>query len=403
MRLISIFCAAAFAIGCRALEPAPPKAAKPVGRADVAHVAAGDRAFAFRLYSVLRDRPGNLALSPAAVRMALCMAWAGASGETAGELESVLGLGGDPLAIHQANQGLLAVWRAPAGALPVSFKLRIAQGFFAPTERRPTQAFIELLQRHYDAPVSPKDFASPDTARDQINHWVETRTEKRLEGFLPAGSVDSGVSLMLVSAVDFEAPWKAAFDLGLTTRAKFKRADGKGVDATFMTRTADLPVNDTPEAQVVELEYATEGFVFDLIVPKDASKFEAGFDEKKLDQLLAGLTPKETTLTLPRFTVGEPLELAGPLQKIGIHAAFARGSADFSVMTGTRQLHLSSVPHRVRLVVDEGATAESTASGKPPAPQGVVVKADKPFLFVVRDRKRNLILALGRIGEPGSG
>ena len=61
MRLISIFCAAAFAIGCRALEPAPPKAAKPVGRADVAHVAAGHRAFAFRLYSVLPDRPGNLA------------------------------------------------------------------------------------------------------------------------------------------------------------------------------------------------------------------------------------------------------------------------------------------------------------------------------------------------------
>lgn len=403
MRVITLLSAAVAAVGCRALEPPPPKPVGPVGRADVAHVAAGDRAFAFRLYSVLRDRPGNLAFSPAGVRMALCMAWAGASGETAGELESVLGLSGDPLAVHQANQGLLAVWRAPAGAMPVSFRLRVAQGFFAPTERRPTQAFIELLQRHYDAPVSPKDFASPDTARDQINHWVETRTEKRLEGFLPKGSVDSGVSLMLVSALDFEAPWKTAFDLGLTTRGKFKRPDGKSVDAMLMSRIGDLPVNDTPEAQVVELDYATEGFVFDLIVPKDTGKFDAAFDEKKLDQLLAGLSPKETTLTLPRFTVGDELELAGPLEKIGVHSAFAKSGADFSVMTGTRELHLSSVPHRVRLVVDEGATAEGTGGGKPPAPRGVVVRADKPFYFVVRDRKRNLILALGRVNEPGSG
>ncbi len=406
MRSLWLFILGSLALtvaACRALQPPAPMP-KPVGRADVAHLAAGDRAFAFRLLSILRERDGNLAFSPAGVRMALSMAWAGAGGETAGEIETVLGLSGDPTAIHQSHQALLEVWKAPRGALPSSFKLRVAQGFFAQAERRPAQAFIELLQRYYDAPVSPKDFAAPDTARDQVNRWVETKTSDRLEGFLPTGSVDSGVELMLVSALDFEAPWLHPFDLGHTSRGKFKKADGKSADVMLMSTSGELLVNETPEAQVVELEYATEDFVFDLIVPRGPlPAFEAALDEKKLDQLLAGLTPKEATLTLPRFTAGDAIELAGPLQKIGIHAAFAKTKADFSPMTGTRQLFLSSVPHRIRLVVDEGATAENKGDGKPVETRGVDVRATRPFLYVVRDKKRNLVLALGRVVEPGPG
>ncbi|MBK8994814.1 MAG: hypothetical protein IPM35_03560 [Myxococcales bacterium] len=395
-------------VSCQAFKR-PPEPATPVQRSDVANVAAGDRAFAFRLFRVLRERPDSFAFSPAGVRMALTMAWAGAESETAEELGSVLGLAGDPTAIHQSNQALLAVWRkAPLGGSAASFKLRVAQGFFAQTERQPAQAFIELLQRHYAAPFSPKDFAAPETVRSQVNLWVEKRTDERLGNFLPQGSLDSGLELVLVSAVDFEAPWAKPFDPGHTHGGEFQLPGGKKTaKVELLARTGEHLVNETPEAQVVELDYEGDGFVFDLIVPRgELAAFEAGFDEKKLDHLLSALAPKELTVSLPRFEAGETVELTGALQKIGIHAALTPGKADFSTITGTRKLHLSKLPHRIQLRVDEGATAERSGdagAGKAPELRGVEVRAVRPFLYLVRDKKRNLILGMGRYAGPPGG
>ena len=100
-------------VACHALKP-PPEPIPPTQRADVSNVTAGDRAFAFRLFGALRQREGNLAFSPAGLRMALTMAWAGAQGETAEELGTVVGLSGDPTAIHQSNTSLLAAWKKGA-------------------------------------------------------------------------------------------------------------------------------------------------------------------------------------------------------------------------------------------------------------------------------------------------
>lgn len=394
------------ALGCQALKP-PPEPVKPVQRSDVANVTAGDRRFAFRLYRALRERPGSFAFSPAGARMALAMAWAGAEGDTAVEIGEVAGLGGDPTAIHQANQALLGVWQKAEGGGSASFKVRIGQGFFAQTERQPAQPFVELLQRHYRAPFSPKDFSSPETVRSQINTWVEKRTDGRMPELLPEGSLDVGLELLLVSAVDFEATWKRTFDPALTRKGKFEPAAGKKLDAMLMTQSAELPLSETAGALLVELEYEGDGFVFDLILPKgDLASFEKSFDEQELDRMLSALLPKELTLTLPRFRAGDSVDLAPDLQRVGIHMAFEKGKADFSSMTGTRQVFVSKVPHKVGLRVDEGATAESAGdagTGKLPPVRGVDVRAVRPFLWLVRDKKRSAILAFGRVVEPREG
>jgi len=395
LALVALACG----VACQALKPHPPPA-RPAERADVANVARGDRAFALELFGALRSRSGNFAFSPASVRMVLTMAWAGSAGQTAGELGEELGLAGDPTAIHQSNQTLLGAWTKPnAGA--ASFRLRLAQGFFAQVERQAAQSFIELLQRHYAAPFSPKDFAAPEVAREQINHWVDKRTEGRIEEMLPPGSLDSGLELVLVSAVDFQAPWKEPFRLDHTAPGKFERPGAKPVSAALMTRVGTHGVNETPEAQLVELELGGGDYVFDLIVPKgELAAFEATLDERKLDALLSGVAPKRSTVTLPRFVAGETEDLAAAVQKTGVHAAFTPGKADFSPITGTTKLHLSRLLHRVSLRVDEGASAEGSGKGKAPEAEGVAVRATRPFLYLVRDARRNMILCFGRLSEP---
>lgn len=170
----------------------------------------------------------------------------------------------------------------------------------------------------------------------------------------------------------------------------------------FMTRTADLPVNDTPEAQVVELEYATEGFVFDTNRPQGRQQVRSRL--RREEARPAARRPDA------QRDDADPAPLhRGRAPRAGGAAAEDRHSR--GLCPGQRRLlgddrHAAAAPlERAAPGAPGGGRGRHRRhgqSGKPPAPQGVVVKADKPFLFVVRDRKRNLILALGRIGEPGS-
>jgi serpin B len=83
--------------------------------------------------------------------------------------------------------------------------------------------------------------------------------------------------------------------------------------------------------------------------------------------------------------------------------------ADFSGMTGGKDLLISLVVHKAFVEVDERGTEAAAATGglmaatamppgetKPP----VVFRADHPFLFLIRDQRSGSILFLGRLTNP---
>ncbi|MFO0567407.1 MAG: serpin family protein [Polyangiaceae bacterium] len=406
-RLSITLLASVLGTACQSLRPPPPPP-KPVERTDVAPVVSGDRAFAMKLLRELRERGGNFTVSPAGLRMSLCMLWAGAQGETEGELAEALGLGGDPAAIHLANSDLRRAWLEPPKGLATEvFRVRIAHGFFAQTELQAGQAFTELLAKHYGAPFSPKDFqGAADTARDQINRWVEDRTDSHVAELIASGGLETGMGLVLVSAFDFETPWQEPFDPKLSFTGKFTRKDGKAVDAKFMTRSATLEFTETPDVQLVEIPFAGDSMVLDVLVPrKDLADLEAKLDEKELSHLLAALAPEKVRLTLPRFAGSPAIELGDLLKKLGIHAAFERTRADFSKMNGKRGGALSRVPHQVSFRITETETTDLKADAAKAAPKeaegkGWAVRADRAFLYLIRDRRRSALLALGRLSDP---
>jgi serpin B len=78
--------------------------------------AKGSNAFGFELYRRLKEGVGNRAFSPASASTALAMAWGGARGETAQEMQQVLRLPG-PAAEAMTDSGrLLAELRGGGGA-----------------------------------------------------------------------------------------------------------------------------------------------------------------------------------------------------------------------------------------------------------------------------------------------
>ena len=79
--------------------------------------------------------------------------------------------------------------------------------------------------------------------------------------------------------------------------------------------------------------------------------------------------------------------------------------ADFSGMTGTRDLAISAVVHKAFVEVEEKGT-EAAAATAVVMSRGVVVdpptvfRADHPFFFLIRDLRNGSILFLGRLVRP---
>ena len=103
---------------------------------------------------------------------------------------------------------------------------------------------------------------------------------------------------------------------------------------------------------------------------------------------------------LPRFTMAARYELSDTLAAMGMPHAFQR--ADFSGMTGRKDLFISNVIHKAFIEVTEEGTEASAATA-------VVMKrgggsasfvANRPFCFLIRDRGTGSILFLGRLADP---
>jgi serpin B len=84
----------------------------------------------------------------------------------------------------------------------------------------------------------------------------------------------------------------------------------------------------------------------------------------------------------------------------------AFGAADFSGMTGQRDLFISAVVHKAFVDVNEEGTEAAAATAvlmarsiPPPTP---VFRADHPFLFLIRENSTGSILFLGRVVDPSA-
>jgi serpin B len=389
-------------------EAAAVAQSNPSSTTDQVAVVEGNNAFATDLYAQLRKRDGNLFFSPESISTAFAMAYAGARGTTAEQMAATLHYTLPPEKLHPAMGALLAGLNGPHAG----YQLRVADALWAEKDFTFLDDFLKLTSSDYGAGFNRVDFkGSSEAVRATINQWVEEKTEDKIKDLLPAGSVTPTTRLVLTNAIYFKGDWQAQFDKAQTKDEDFHVSAAQTVKTPLMHLTSKLGYFNGGTFQTVDIPYKSGELSMIVLLPNDEGglpALEKSFTSANAKQWLSQLRPgSKIVLTLPKFKMTQQFQLGGTLSAMGMSTAFARGAADFSGMTGKRDLWISAAIHKAYIDVNEEGTEAAAATGivmrsmiaaRPEPP--IVFRADHPFLFLIRDNHSGAILFMGRVNDP---
>ncbi len=368
-------------------------------------------AFGFAIYGQARGADGNLAISPASITLAFEMVFGGARGETAAEMARTMGLVGDADAVHEAAGRVLARWNDPNRE---DYELRVVDRLFGEQSARFEQDYLTLTRTTYAAPFEGVDFhGAPNEQREHINEWVAQQTRERITDLLPPTSITADTGLVLVNAVYFLGAWAEPFDSALTRDERFTLADGSTIEVPLMRQTENLKHAHRGDVTVVELPYRGDELVMTLIIPDSATglpAIEGQLSGDQFERWVGLLSQDRVRLVMPRFEMSTRMTLSTALKALGMRLAFDDGAADFFGIgrpaDPDERLYVSEAYHQVFVKVDEEGTEAAAATavtmgfggGRPAEP--IEIRADRPFLFAIREPSSGTILFMGRVVDP---
>jgi len=384
-----------------------------VDEADLTALVSGNNAFAFDLYQALRAEDGNLFYSPYSISLALAMTYAGARGETAQQMADTLHFVLPQDRLHSAFNSLdIELSRRGEDAKGKDgggFRLNIVNAIWGQKGYHFLTTFLDPLAENYGAGLRIQDFVgAPEESRITINNWVSDQTEGRIRDLIPQGVIDELTRLVLTNAIYFNAAWQYPFDEDLTSDGSFYPLDGGEVTVPMMRQTELLGYTEGDGYQAVELLYdgGELSMVILLPAPGQFEAFEGALDAQQVDGIIDRLEQRQVALTMPKFEFESSFGLKEALAEMGMPVAFSE-SADFSGMTGNRDLFIADVIHKAFVSVDEAGTEAAAATAVvmtltavPDTP--VEVTVDHPFVFLIRDIETDTILFVGRIVNPSA-
>ena len=324
------------------------------------------------------------------------------------------------------------------------YEIRVANALWGEQSYPFKKNYLDTVNVSYNTGgVFPVDFKTNfEGERVKINRWVEEQTKNRIKDLIPRGAVGKDTRLVLTNAIYFKGEWTTPFEKKLTNEQDFTLASGKKVKRQLMhapaledVRYVAFSANGTPvklpgrgwgvkmpnySFSAVELPYKGDDLSMVVIAPSKADGLEViekQLSTENLDRWINSMQKRKTHVHLPKFKQETDYKLTKTLPNMGMVRAFEDprkpNGADFSGMTEATSkqdwLYISDVLHKAFVEVNEKGTEAAAAtavimavptSAGPPPEFIPTFKADKPFIFLIREKSTDSILFLGRMMDP---
>lgn len=399
--LVKVFIMVFLFTGCAAVGQAGESSADPPGRMK------GTQSFAANLYTTLMGRDGNLSFSPSSISSVLAMAYEGAKSSTRTQMAAVLHFPLDRRQFHsflsENSTGIASLSGQP------DIGLSFANALWGQTGYVFSQRFLSDLKQYHSSELRLADFSGQtETARGTINGWVEEKTGGIIRDLIKQGVITPDTRLVLINAIYFKGLWAAPFSRKNTRPGRFSLSPKKASTVDMMDQTGDFRYLEAAGLRILELPYTGGGLSMLIILPVakgDLSAAEQSISPSALGRWLDDLEerhPGQVHVRLPRFTVSSEFDLSRTLVSMGMPDAFGAG-ADFSGMTGSRELFIGAVVHKAFVEVNEEGTEAAAASAAIMTKSIPMVRefhADHPFLFLIKENRTGRVLFMGRVLDP---
>ena len=362
-------------------------------------MAVSDNNFAFKMFKEVSTLNGaNTFFSPLSVNMALGMLYNGASGETRSEMAEALGMA--DFTDTEINEYYQKMAQALLNIDPQT-EIRIANSIWYRDGFPVKQPFINTNQTFFDAMVKALDFNS-SLAAGTINNWCAEKTNDRIKEIIQ-GQIPGDVVMYLINALYFKSKWIYEFDRAHTKQDDFSIDGNRKKKVNMMEQTTYFPYYADQYLQCVELPYGNEAFSMAVILPAD--NMDIGqlidyLDNTKWQQIVSNLWYREVRLKLPRFKIECEIDLNEPVKNVGMKRIFGGGFANIS----DSPLFVSEIRQKTFVEVNEEGTeaAAVTVIAMPTSipPPPVQFFANRPFLYLIKEKSTGVILFIGRMDEP---
>ncbi|MDR2893940.1 MAG: serpin family protein [Alistipes sp.] len=369
---------------------------------------AADNDFAFRFFretlaTVPEVDKKNAFVSPLSLTMALGMLYNGTSPDAAAEMEAAMGMAG--FTPEEVNAHYQALMGALLEADPRT-NLAIANSIWSRDGFPVKPAFYDVNREYYDAEVQSRDFNLAATV-DEINKWCADNTAGKIPKILD-GSISPETVMYLINAVYFKGQWKYTFEKSDTRDEPFHLADGTQKTVPMMNQEVAMPAYWNPSLQCVDLPYGNGAFSMMLVMPLDENgsldELIAEFDADTYNEVVSGLYKSNFDLKIPRWKQECDFGLNSAVKNLGIRQVFGEGS--LSGISDDSTLRVSGIKQKTFVEVNEEGTEAAAVTSvevmatvaEPSGPPSFI--ADRPFLYLIRERSTGAILFIGRMDEP---
>ena len=302
--------------------------------------------------------------------------------------------------------------------------------------------FVNFTNKYYaKGGVRSVDFhGNFENAHQEINAWCAEKTKNRIKDVFPRlpEAQARSMAFALTNAIYFRADWQTKFDPGKTKKASFTCLDGAKVEtpmmhgskfaARYSAFNQDGTLFPTPEKikhkqteglypdqdgfSIVELPYRGNEISMLLIAPnhfRGLKVIEEKLTAANLSHWLEQLQSRQVDIVLPKFKYEANYDFKEALMAMGVNQAFDL-SADFNGLINCNDgqpVYLGMVQHKTVIEVNETSTEAAAATfsgglfGAPPMkPFTPEFRADRPFLYIIRDIATGTVLFVGRMSRP---
>jgi serine protease inhibitor len=369
--------------------------------------------FGYHLWEKNEDK--NMMISPYSIAEAMTMLGNAAEGETKQEILQTMGI----TDLEQWNKQMQELHKV--GTTSDEQQLHIANSVWKNDstysfDSEIQKNYIEKLKNCYAAEEKSMDFTNGNP-KDQINQWVSKNTNGNIPSILDE-DVDSSTYSILANTVYFDAKWWNEYFTSMLTKREQFYGKEKTTNVDMMASDGFQYVKYLKRdgIQMVELDFKGDQFVMDVLLSADEKQttqeaFQALTVEQK-NALFDGISKLETSrvkMTMPKFkSEYSAKHLKGQLQSMGIKKVFAKDSAKLPGIQGNNKenAYVDTVLHKTVIDVKEDGVKASAATVvpikagcSPEQPKYIEYSVNRSFVYVIRDKKTNMIYFMGSIEQ----